>query len=131
MPTISPELQDSGVTRIVGQGEDYAVDVVPGADGKNRIATDEQPLTGGISTRLTVGLTAVEAKVGASRYAGRRTISFMPLNGPIWYGFDTSVTSSNGRKVFRNQAVDLPIGNAPIYFASNEAGREVDLWEAK
>lgn len=37
MPTVTDELKSSGVTRIVGQGEDYAADVILRSDGKKSL----------------------------------------------------------------------------------------------
>lgn len=131
MGTTAEELQYSEPpTRICGQDELYAVDVVAGADGKKRMGVDEQPLTVAVDGVLAVGTSAVEAKVGSSRLSGRRSVSFTPTNGNIWYGFSPSLTTANGRRVFTNQVVDLPFGDSPVYLIA-QASVSVQIWEAK
>lgn len=117
MGTTSEELQYSEPpTRICGQDEAYAVDVVPGADGRKRLSIDDQPLTYGTPpAEIIVSTSAVEAKAGVSRLAGRRVLSLMPLNGILYYGFSDSVTTSNGMKVFTNQQISMDVGDVAVW----------------
>lgn len=130
MATTTDELRYSQMTRLAGQDEQHAVDVVLGADAKRRISVDDQPLTSGVEAVLTVSTSPVEAKAGGTRLSGRRALSFSPTNGNLWYGFSASVSPSTGRRVFTNQIVDIEIGNCPLYIVS-QGSVSVQVWEAK
>lgn len=132
MGTTPDELKYSnGPTRICGDDEQYAVDVVPGADGRKRLSVDGQPLSAGTApAEITVSTSAVEAKVGASRLSGRRILSFMPLTGIIYYGFSNSVTVNNGMKVFPNQQVSMDVGDVAIWLIAS-GSVSVRILEAK
>lgn len=124
------EIDNASANVIVGGDETLAVDVVSGADGKNRLCISEQPLTSAVFATIPVGIVAIEAKVGAARLEGRRTLSFMPIDGVIYYGFDNTVTALSGRKVFKNQQIDLPLGDTAIWvIAAKDVG--LSIWEAK
>jgi len=79
---------------------------------------------------LTVGATAVEAKVGGSALAGRTYISVMPKDNSIYYGFDASVTTTTGTRIFKNQLLILPLDAAlPLYLIADAAGKKVSVTE--
>lgn len=64
-----------------------------------------QPLDGpAVYGALSVS-TAAELKVGASPLEERKVVSFQPTDGIIYYGYDSSVTSSTGTKVFEGQLI--------------------------
>jgi len=129
MPTTSDELRYSEIVRVAGQAEDFAVDVYPLA-GKNRISADAIDIvSSGVSGAITVGTSAVEAKVGASRLANRKMLTIQPTNGPVWIGVGTSITSSTGTQIFTNQVLTLSVGDVPVYIVSAAAGRDVRITE--
>lgn len=104
MPTVSSELQDSRVTRIVGQDESYAADVIPQL-GKNALVNtqlilDDTIINGVIS--VTTNATAL--KVSTTKMANRKTLLIQPTNGTIYIGA-SDVTTANGIIVMKNQIV--------------------------
>lgn len=63
-----------------------------------------QPLDGpGLYGSLSVSTTAVEVKVGASVDEDRQVVTVQPLDGDIYYGYNSSVTTSTGTKIFQGQ----------------------------
>jgi hypothetical protein len=130
MGTTPEELQYSDPpTRICGQDEAYAVDVYPLA-GKNRVAVESADvISTGVSGSITVGTSAVEAKVGASRLTNRRVLTIQPTNGPVWIGVGTSITTATGTQVFTNQVLTLSVGDVTVFVISNAAGRDVRITE--
>lgn len=82
-----------------------------------------------LSGTVTVGTTAVEAKVGATRLITRQYLSIHNTGpGTIYLGTST-VTSSTGRPILRDQSIDLPVGNLPIYIVSGQGNNTVIVQE--
>lgn len=53
---------------------------------------------------LTTGGTSYEAKVGGSRLANRKSLIITALDDMYW-GYDSSVTTSNGIPLYKNQQI--------------------------
>jgi hypothetical protein len=66
---------------------------------------------------LSVGSTALEAKVGASKEESRLGVLIQPLNGDVYFGYDSGVTTSSGFVVRQNN----------IYFVA-ASGRFLDVY---
>jgi len=62
------------------------------------------PLNGpAVYSNLNVSTTAVELKVGASSMEDRSIVTVQPINGDIYFGYDSSVTTLTGTKIFSGQ----------------------------
>lgn len=61
---------------------------------------------GGVHGTLTLTTlnTAYEAKVGASRLTGRKSLVIVAQDNMFW-GYDNTVTTSNGIPLLKNQSV--------------------------
>jgi hypothetical protein len=86
----------------------------------------------GVQGSITVGLTATEAKVGASTLANRQALTVQHLgNQRLYWGYTSGVTTSTGTEIFKNQVVtfeiELPLR---VYLISNNASQEVRITEA-
>lgn len=60
-----------------------------------------------VYTNLSVTTTAAEAKVGASALDERKVIGIQPLDGDIFWGYDSSVTSTTGHKIYQDVYVEI------------------------
>ena len=68
---------------------------------------------------LSVTSTAAQVKVGGSNLSKRKCISIQPLDGDIFYGFDSSVTISTGTKLFQGEKFFLECGDTlDVYVVS-------------
>lgn len=77
----------------------------------------------GVYSNVAVTTSASELKAGGSALANRKAIWFMQVDGgTIYIGFDSSVTSSNGMPLFKNQPVILPCGPTTQIFAVASSG---------
>jgi len=113
MPTNVLELDSSQVTRVVGQGEDYAADVVPQL-GKNALIVNQMLLDDTIlNGAISVTTVATALKVGATRMTNRKTLLVQPTTGNIYIGA-SGVTTANGVMVMKNQIVIIA-ANIEIY----------------
>lgn len=86
----------------------------------------------GVQGAITVGTTAVEAKVGASILTGRQILTVQHQgNQRLYWGFTSAVTTSTGTEIFKNQLVTFDV-EAPvrIWLISDSAGQNVRITEA-
>ncbi len=55
---------------------------------------------------------------------------FQAQDKDIYFGFDNTVTTSTGVKIFKDQIVMIPLGeNTDIYFIATGAGKELRFTE--
>jgi hypothetical protein len=75
------------------------------------------PLDGpAVYSNLNVSTTAIEVKVGASPLSERKVVTIQPLNGDIFFGYNSSVTTSTGTKIFQGQLFPFEAGESmPIF----------------
>jgi len=84
----------------------------------------------GVNGALTVGLTAVELKVGASVLNNRQSVTMQARDNNIYWGYSNAVTTSNGTQLFKNQFLLLPIGaEVSVWLIADGAGKEVRIGE--
>lgn len=85
---------------------------------------------GYVSGEVTVGTSAVEAKVGGSALSGREIlIIYNKSNSSIFYG-PSGVTTSTGIELKKNQFVSIPAGEAlSVYLISGSAGNIIIVQE--
>jgi hypothetical protein len=128
--TTAEELQYSDPpTRICGQDELYAVDVHQKV-GKNRLAVDSADVvSSGVSGSISVGTSAVEAKVGSTRLQNRKLLTIQPINGPVWIGVGSPITASTGTQVFTKQVLIMAAGDVSVFVVSDSEGRDVRITE--
>lgn len=73
---------------------------------------------------LTVGTTAVEVKADTETLNGRQAIVMQAMDNEIYWGYDSSVTTSTGTRIFKHQLVMLPIGwEVHVYVVANGSGK--------
>lgn len=92
--------------------------------------------TGTLFARVTVGTSAVEAKVGASKLTGRKTVGLKahPDNtGYVYVGFTNLVSSTNyGWVLAGGDAIEFTLDSADgleVWLIGSAAGQYVGLIE--
>ena len=94
------------------------------------LATSDVLDIAGVNASLTVGLTAVELKVGGSPLADRKYVIFQSQDNGVYFGFSNGVTTSNGIKIFKDQLLMMPIGDGvSFWFIADGAGKDVRIAE--
>lgn len=97
---------------------------VSGVDGFDTLNSDA------VYGTVTVGLTPVELKVGANVLADRRLVTIQPEANKVYWGYDNSVTISNGTRVFKDQFMPLAVGDEiSIWLVADGAGKVVRIGE--
>lgn len=83
---------------------------------------DEVDESSWVAGTMSVTNSASEAKVGASRLAGRQSLLvYNGTNVNIYYG-PSGVTTTNGIPIFPQQQLTLSIGNLGVYLIAAAAG---------
>lgn len=78
---------------------------------------------GGVQGALSVTTSAVEAKVGGSPLANRKTLTIHNNGtGTLYWGYSNSVTSSTGTPIFKDQLVVFDIGTGTSVFLIASSG---------
>jgi hypothetical protein len=63
---------------------------------------------------------------------GRKLLTIQPLNGKIWYGFNTPATNVNSFPLFINELLSIPVGDTiPVYIISDAGSVNVVISEMK
>jgi hypothetical protein len=79
---------------------------------------------------LTVGTSAIEAKVGASPLDKRTYISIRPKDSGVYWGLDSSVTPTTGTRIFKNELLILPFDSAlSLYLVADGTNKKVSVVE--
>lgn len=80
---------------------------------------------------ITVGTSAVEAKVNASPLASRKLLTvFNNGSQTIYWGYANTVTTANGTPIFKNQFVEFEFTEArSVWLISASEGQDVRVGE--
>ena len=80
---------------------------------------------------ITVGASPSEAKVGASRLIGRKSLTvFNNSNTTIYWGYTNGVTTSTGTPIFKDQQVSFAVGDGQsVYLIAGSEGNNVRVTE--
>jgi hypothetical protein len=79
---------------------------------------------------VTITSTPIEAKGGPVRLNTRKGIFIMCMNENNYFGFSSSVTSSSGIPLFRNQLMYLPAAvDMPVYLVRENGTGTARVWE--
>jgi hypothetical protein len=84
--------------------------------------------TGGSTGVITVGTSAVEAKVGASALSARIYIALQAKDTGIFMGTSSAVTTSTGLEIFKDQTLLIP-ANSSIWLIASAASKTVRIIE--
>lgn len=127
------DIQAAQSVKIIGSNS-IGVEQTPvqsNANGKLQVAHISN--NGGVNGALTVGTTAVEAKVGGSPLSNRINLTVYNNgsgNQVIYYGYSSGVTASNGIPIFAGQLLSLDVGpNTSVFLIGSTAGINVRIAE--
>lgn len=97
----------------------------------DKLKTTEALEGAAVYASITVGTSVVEAKVGASALANRKLLTvFNNGNQTIYWGYDSSVTSSTGTPIFKSQFVEFEFTeDVSVWLISDTAGQDVRVGE--
>ena len=71
---------------------------------------------------LSVGTSVIEAKVGGSVLGERKIVIIQPLDGDIYWGYNSDITTSTGFKLYEGKLVYVQAGESlPVYLISGSS----------
>lgn len=99
--------------------------------GDQLIVTDRAN-DSGVYGAISVGTTAVEAKVGGSPLADRKVLTVYNAGGQsIFWGHSNAVTASTGTELFKNQFISFEYGpNLSVWLVAASGTQDVRVTEA-
>lgn len=124
------ELQAAGIVKVVGSDssglETNPVRATPSGD----LAVTDVCNTAGLYKNLSVSTTPLELKVGVSALTNRKVATALPMDGTIYYGYNSSVTASTGTPIFTKQHAEfLFTENVTIYLVAATGTVDVRITE--
>ena len=97
---------------------------VSGADNFDHLNSDA------VYGSLSVGLTAVEVKVGGSPLSKRKLVIMQPKDTGIFWGYSNAVTTSTGTEMFKDQIIPMEVGpDISIWVIATGAGKFMRIQE--
>jgi hypothetical protein len=119
-------LERSSPVQLVGGDEQYPADI----SIRKELSTSDTIRENLISGSLSVGTTAVEVKVGASRLANRKSIAlYNNSNRTMWWG-GSGVTPSSGVPINKGELLTLAIEDVAVFVVSDQASQDSRVIEA-
>ena len=111
------------------------LDTISGVATETTLAKSIGISTGGTYGALTMTTsgTTYEVKVGASKLSNRISVTATPTTADVFWGYDSSVTTSTGTKIFKDQTMvwDMnPSSTAAIFLVSASNSVNVRITEA-
>lgn len=78
------------------------------------------PLDGpGVYAAKTVTSTPQEVKVAGTVLEERKVVTIQPTDGDIWFGYDDSVSSTTGTRIYQGQFIQLEASDSlPVWIVS-------------
>lgn len=126
------DIQAAGSTKIIGSDATGLENTPVSATANGELRTANILNTGtGVQGSLTVGITAVAVRVGASALANRQLVTFYNNSLVIIYwGLNSSVTTANGTPIQPGQEEGWGVGpNQDIYVIAGTASNNARITE--
>jgi hypothetical protein len=128
------DLQAAGSIKIVGSDPTGLESNAVGATANGDLKTSDGLRNGGVNGNLNLAIanTAYEVKVGASRLTNRKSITITALDNMYW-GYSSSVTTSNGSPLVKNQTIifDIePDSTFQVWLVSSSSNKDARVTES-
>jgi hypothetical protein len=114
---------------IVGADTDGVETTPVRATPSGDLGTADVLVSGGTQGAITVGATAVAARVGGANYTNRKSLTVMPTDGSVFWGLTNAVTTSTGTEIFRNQFATFAVSDAVTIWLIAATNRNVRVTE--
>lgn len=126
------ELQSTQAVKVVGSNSSGAETNPVNANGSGHLQTADVLTVGGVYGTITVGVTAVEVKVGGSKRTDRKLVTIdNTSNATLYWGYDSSITTSLfAGRIFKDQQMSIGVDhNVSIYLIAGSGGNSVHISE--
>jgi len=125
------DLQAAQTIKIVGSDSTGTETNAVNSSANGELKTTDILDNSGVNGAISVGTSAVEAKVGVSILANRKElIIFHNGTGRLYYGLSNAVTTANGIEIFKKSIWSDKVGpNTHIWLISDTAGQDIRIVE--
>lgn len=97
-------------------------------DNQGEVLVQDTTNTTGVQGAISVGTSAVEAKVGGSALTNRKSVTVCPTNGVVYFGYTNAVTTSSGTPITAGNI--LPFGSSVSVWLIAASTTDVRVTEA-
>lgn len=123
------ELQSASITKLIGS-DITGIESTPVASSPNQdLFTRDTINTAGVYGALSVGTSAVEAKVSTTKLTNRKELTVTPITNTVYWGYDSSVTTSTGTPIYKGTTAVFS-KNISIFIISPTAANDTRITEA-
>jgi len=125
------ETQSSQSVKIMGSSSDGTEQTPVQSSNNGEVLSSDISNNGGVEDFITVGTSAVEAKVGASALPNRKELSVYNNSSSIlYYGYTSGVTVLTGTPITKKQLAHFKCGTGTtVYLISGSAGNNARVTE--
>lgn len=117
--------------KIMGSESDGTEQTPVSSNSNGKLLSADISNNGGVHGVLTVGTSAVEAKVGGSVLSDRVNLTaYNDSNIIIYWGYDNTVTTSTGTPIHKKQMISWEVGpNTSVYLIAGSASNNTRITE--
>jgi hypothetical protein len=117
--------QASQPVQIVGGDEIFAADINANKD----LNTSDGIKTELVNAALTVGTTAIEVKVGATRLAERKGVILYNNSNRVMFWGGSGVTTANGIPLAKGESITIRNEDVSLFVVSDQANLDARVVE--
>lgn len=127
------DIQAAQSVKIIGSNSSGVEQTPVESNANGKLNVVDISNNGGVNGAITVGTTAVIARVGGSNLANRISLTiFNNGNGnqTLYWGYSSGVTTANGTPIFPGDLLSLDVGpNTTVYLIGSAAGINTRITE--
>jgi len=127
------DIQAAQSVKIIGSNSSGVEQTPVEANANGKLSVSDISNNGGVNGAITVGTTAVVARVGGLNLANRVSLTiFNNGNGnqTLYWGYSSGVTTANGTPIFPGDLLSLDVGpNTTVYLIGSVAGINTRITE--
>jgi hypothetical protein len=125
------ETQAAQAVKIIGSSSSGIENTPVTASSNGELQVSDISNNGGTQGAITVGTSAIQAMVGVSPLANRKTLTvFNNSNNDIYFGYTNTVTAVSGTPIFKNQFAEFSVGPlTQVWLISGATGNNVRITE--
>lgn len=124
------DIQSAQSIKIIGSGSTGSESTPVNATNNGDLTVIDFLNNSGTQAAITVGITAIEARVGGSNLSNRKYICIQAKDTGVFFGVTNTVTISSGTEIFKDQTLFIPAGpNTTIWLIASGAGKNVRIAE--
>lgn len=127
------DIQAAEAVKIIGSGSTGTEGTPVSSSANGDLRVSDTLVGSGTEGAITVGTSAVEARVGGAALSNRKLLTvYNNSNSTIYWGYTNAVTTSSGTPIEKSQLASWDISDASgatVYLIAGSAGNNVRVTE--